>query len=60
MEVSTLVRSDMSNVTTSVDLTKKDADPIILTPTAIEKVGELIAAEGVDEVLALRVSVKPA
>ena len=49
----------MSNLTTSVDLTKKDADPITLTPTAIEKVAELVAAEGVDEVLALRVSVKP-
>lgn len=49
----------MSNVTQSVDLTKKDAEPITLTATAIEKVAELIAAEGVDEVLALRVSVKP-
>jgi len=49
----------MSNVTTSVELTNKDADPITLTPTAIEKVAELVAAEGVDEVLALRVSVKP-
>jgi iron-sulfur cluster assembly protein/iron-sulfur cluster insertion protein len=49
----------MSNVTTSVDLTKKDAEPITLTATAIEKVAELIAAEGVDEVMALRVMVKP-
>jgi len=49
----------MSNVTTSVELTNKDADPITLTLTAIEKVAELVAAEGVDEVLALRVSVKP-
>ena len=50
----------MSNVTTtSVSFTKKDADPITLTDVAIVKVGELIAAEGVDEDLALRVSVKP-
>jgi iron-sulfur cluster assembly protein/iron-sulfur cluster insertion protein len=50
----------MSNATTtSVNLTKKDADPITLTSIATVKVGELIAAEGVDEVLALRVAVKP-
>jgi iron-sulfur cluster assembly protein/iron-sulfur cluster insertion protein len=50
----------MSNATTtSVNLTKKDADPITLTAIATVKVGELIAAEGVDEVLALRVAVKP-
>jgi iron-sulfur cluster assembly accessory protein len=50
----------MSNMTTtSVSFTKKDADPITLTDVAIVKVGELIAAEGVDEDLALRVSVKP-
>ena len=49
----------MSNITQSVDLTKKDAEPITLTATAIEKVAELIAAEDVDEVLALRVAVKP-
>jgi iron-sulfur cluster assembly protein/iron-sulfur cluster insertion protein len=50
----------MSNATTtSVSLTKKDADPITLTEIAAVKVGELIAAEGVDEVLALRVAVKP-
>jgi hypothetical protein len=50
----------MSNVTTtSVNLTKKDPNPINLTDGAAEKVAELIAAEGVDEVLALRVSVKP-
>jgi iron-sulfur cluster assembly accessory protein len=50
----------MSNMTTTnVNLTKKTGDPITLTAAAIEKVGELIAAEGVDEVLALRVSVKP-
>jgi iron-sulfur cluster assembly protein/iron-sulfur cluster insertion protein len=50
----------MSNATTtSVNLTKKSADPITLTDVAATKVAELIAAEGVDEVLALRVSVKP-
>jgi iron-sulfur cluster assembly accessory protein len=50
----------MSNTTiTSVNLTKKDPNPISLTDLAVSKVGELIAAEGVDEVLALRVSVKP-
>ena len=50
----------MANVTTtSVNFTKKDADPITLTDGAVVKVAELIAAEGVDEELALRVSVKP-
>jgi iron-sulfur cluster assembly protein/iron-sulfur cluster insertion protein len=50
----------MSNSTiTSVNLTKKDPNPINLTDGAAAKVAELIAAEGVDEVLALRVSVKP-
>ena len=49
----------MSNMTTSVNMTKKDADPITLTESAVSKVAELIAAEGADEVLALRVSVKP-
>ncbi len=50
----------MSNSTiTSVNLTKKDPNPINLTDGAASKVAELIAAEGVDEVLALRVSVKP-
>ena len=48
----------MSNLTTSVNITKRDADPITLTDVAITKVAELIAAEGVDEVLALRVAVK--
>ena len=53
-------RSSMSNSTiTSVNLTKKDPNPINLTDGAAAKVAELIAAEGVDEVLALRVSVKP-
>jgi iron-sulfur cluster assembly protein/iron-sulfur cluster insertion protein len=50
----------MSNATTTnVSLTQKDADPITLTEIAVTKVAELIAAEGADEVLALRVSVKP-
>ena len=50
----------MSNATTTnVNLTQKDADPITLTAIAITKVAELIAAESTDEVLALRVSVKP-
>jgi iron-sulfur cluster assembly protein/iron-sulfur cluster insertion protein len=49
----------MSITTTSVNLTKKDPNPINLTDGAAEKVAELIAAEGVDEELALRVSVKP-
>ncbi len=49
----------MSNMTiSSVNLTKKDPNPINLTDVAVEKVAALIAAEGVDEVLALRVSVK--
>ena len=44
----------MSNMTiTSVNLTKKDPNPINLTDGAAEKVAELIAAEGVEEVLAL-------
>ena len=50
----------MSNMTiTNVNLTKKDPNPINLTDGAAEKVAELIAAEGVEELLALRVSVKP-
>jgi iron-sulfur cluster assembly protein/iron-sulfur cluster insertion protein len=50
----------MSNMTTtSVNLTKKDPNPINVTDGAAVKVAELIAAEGVDEELALRVSVKP-
>ncbi|MEO9180380.1 MAG: iron-sulfur cluster insertion protein ErpA [Acidimicrobiales bacterium] len=49
----------MSNVTiSSVNLTKKDPNPINLTDVAVEKVAALITAEGVDEELALRVSVK--
>ena len=50
----------MSNATTTnVNLTRKDADPITLTEIAAHKVAELIAAESVEEVLALRVAVKP-
>jgi iron-sulfur cluster assembly protein/iron-sulfur cluster insertion protein len=49
----------MSNLTTSLKLTQKPSDPIVLTDAAAEKAGELIAAEGLDEALALRVSVKP-
>ena len=45
--------------TTSITLTKKNAEPISLTDAAIVKVAELIASEGTDEVLALRVAVKP-
>ena len=48
-----------TTTTTNVNLSKKDADPITLTDGAAVKVAELIAAEGVDEALALRVSVKP-
>jgi iron-sulfur cluster assembly protein/iron-sulfur cluster insertion protein len=50
----------MSNATTTnVNLTSKNAEPITLSEIAVAKVAELIAAEGTDEVLALRVSVKP-
>jgi iron-sulfur cluster assembly protein/iron-sulfur cluster insertion protein len=45
--------------TTPLNLTDKDAAPITLTEGAQKKVAELIAAENVAEVLALRVSVKP-
>ena len=45
--------------TTSITLTKKNAEPISLTDAAIVKVAELIASEETDEVLALRVAVKP-
>ncbi len=49
----------MSNATTTnVNISEKAAEPITLTELAIVKVGELIAAEGAEEVLALRVSVK--
>ncbi len=43
-------------ITTATDATV--AEPITLTATAATKVAELIAAEGVDEVLALRIAVK--
>lgn len=49
----------MSSQTTSLKLTQKPVDPITLTEVAASKAAELIAAEGLDEVLALRVSVKP-
>lgn len=50
----------MSDATaTTVTLTKKNAEPITLTDAAITKVAELIAGEETDEVLALRVAVKP-
>ncbi len=45
--------------TTTISLSKKNAEPITLTDAAIAKVAELIAGEGTDEVLALRVAVKP-
>lgn len=45
--------------TTTISLSKKNAEPISLTEAAIAKVAELIASEGTDEVLALRVAVKP-
>jgi len=45
--------------TTTISLSKKNAEPISLTDAAIAKVAELIASEGTDEVLALRVAVKP-
>ena len=47
------------SIGTTVNLTKKSSDPISLTATALEKVAELIASEGADEALALRVAVKP-
>ena len=45
--------------TTTISLSKKNAEPITLTDAAIAKVAELIAGEGTDEVLALRVAVQP-
>ena len=45
--------------TTTISLSKKNAEPITLTDAAIAKVAELIAGEGTDEVLARRVAVKP-
>jgi iron-sulfur cluster assembly protein/iron-sulfur cluster insertion protein len=50
----------MTDVTTQpITLSDKNADPITLTEAAKAKVAELIAAEDTDEVLALRVAVKP-
>jgi len=49
----------MSTTTTTVSLKKKATDPISLTAVASEKVAELIANEGADEALALRIAVKP-
>ena len=46
-------------VTTTVPLSKKNPELISLTDAAIAKVAELIASEGTDETLALRVAVKP-
>ncbi len=48
----------MSDVTT-VPLRDITGAPLTLTPAAVTKVAELIAAEGTDDVLALRVAVKP-
>ena len=45
--------------TTTVTLSKKNSEPITLTEAALAKVADLIAAEQTDEVLALRVAVKP-
>jgi iron-sulfur cluster assembly accessory protein len=45
--------------TTTITMSKKNADPITLTDAAVTKVAELIAAEATDELLALRVAVKP-
>jgi iron-sulfur cluster assembly protein/iron-sulfur cluster insertion protein len=45
--------------TTEIKLTDKNAATITLTDAAITKVADLIAAENVEEVLALRVAVKP-
>ncbi len=47
----------MSDVTTT-EVLAPSADPITLTQTAADKVAELIAAEGAEEALALRVAVK--
>lgn len=49
----------MSTTTTTVSLKKKATDPISLTAVASEKVAELIANEGADEALSLRIAVKP-
>ncbi|MEI8127757.1 MAG: iron-sulfur cluster assembly accessory protein [Actinomycetota bacterium] len=49
----------MTTSTTSVSLSKKADTPIVLTDNAIIKVAELIATEAAEEILALRVAVKP-
>ncbi len=49
----------MTSTGTSVSLKKKADDPITLTSAAATKVAELIAGEGTDESLALRIAVKP-
>ncbi len=49
----------MSNVTITSRAARESLDPITLTDAARAKVAELIAAEGTDEPLALRVAVKP-
>ena len=45
--------------TTTITLSKKNPEPITLTDAAMAKVAELITGEATDEVLALRVAVKP-
>jgi iron-sulfur cluster assembly accessory protein len=49
----------MTTTGTAVSLKKKVDDPISLTTMAATKVAELIASEGADEELALRIAVKP-
>jgi iron-sulfur cluster assembly accessory protein len=49
----------VSTTTTTVSLKKKVTEPITLTAVAAEKVAELIANEGADEALSLRIAVKP-
>jgi len=49
----------MTNVTFTPRQAGPNADPITLSDVAAAKVAELIAAEVADEVLALRVAVKP-
>jgi iron-sulfur cluster assembly accessory protein len=50
--------ASMSNVTETRDQSNA-TEPITLSDLAAAKVAELIAAEGTDEALALRVAVKP-
>ncbi len=59
MESGTFKGALSKMTTTNVNMTQKNADPITLTDGALSKVAELIAAEGTEETLALRVSVKP-